>query len=91
MSNEQNKAKEIGEDSAFMQMAYDGGVWEPGLTKREYFSAKAMQGLLSTLDLSSDFCQNKPNIEYLAELSVFAADSLLIELSIEVTTQTNEL
>lgn len=53
-----------------------------GLTKREYFAAKAMQGLLSKLaaqgDQLADSLQRQP--ELVAQWSVKMADSLLKEL-----------
>lgn len=52
-----------------------------GLTKREYFAAKAMQGLLSIYDTHNDIVPNETNIKYMAKLSVTAADALLTELA----------
>jgi len=67
------------DESAFPSQAINNlGDWRPvgGLTKREYFAAAAMQGLLSdsTLDTSP---------EGLARLSLVNADALLSVLSQE--------
>ena len=50
-----------------------------GLTKREYFASKALQGLLSIFDdnTQSPIVPNDANTKYMAELSVKAADYLL--------------
>lgn len=52
----------------------------PGLTKREYFAAMAMQGLLSIHDDTNGIVPNESNLIYMAGLSVKAADTLLKEL-----------
>ena len=58
--------------------------FEMGLTKREYFAAKALQGLLSIYDSNNtNIVPNKNNVEYMAKLAVSAADALLLELSNE--------
>lgn len=55
-----------------------------GLTKREYFASKAMQGLLSIYDNNgNDLVPSTSNVKYMAKLAVSAADALLEELSIE--------
>jgi hypothetical protein len=52
-----------------------------GLTKREMFAMAAMQGLLSSCDATVQHMEpNAQTIEYLVELSVTAADSLLKHL-----------
>jgi hypothetical protein len=51
-----------------------------GLTKREYFATKAMQGLLSIYDNQNGIVPNEPNIKYVVYLAVMAADKLLKEL-----------
>jgi len=50
-----------------------------GLTKREYFAAMAMQGLLSAMSGldNSQFVPNLDNTKYCADLAVDAADELL--------------
>lgn len=50
-----------------------------GLTKREYFAAMAMQGLLSTM--SGDSNLNIKGAECIAKESLLAADELLKKLS----------
>jgi hypothetical protein len=50
----------------------------PGLTKREYFAAMAMQGLLSN-DCMIDQTDSS-SIEWAAKSSVSVADALLKEL-----------
>ena len=55
-----------------------------GLTKREYFAGKALQGLLSLYDSDGDnIVPNNENLVYMAKLAVTAADALLSELSNE--------
>ena len=49
------------------------------LTKREYFAAKALQGLLSTCN-GTDLAPNSDTVEYMVKLSVKAADELLTQL-----------
>jgi hypothetical protein len=58
-----------------------------GLTKREHFAGLALQGLLSTLSADSylEFAPNIKNVEYVAQLSVLAADKLLEELENQTT------
>lgn len=46
-----------------------------GLTKREYFAGKALQGLLSIYDES--IAPNSDNVNYMVKLAVSAADELL--------------
>ena len=50
------------------------GLSPVGLTKREYFAAVALKGLLSTDSRLSEFCQVAAN-------AVMAADALIAELS----------
>lgn len=49
-------------------------TFEPGLTKREYFAAMALQGMLAS-DLKDEF-----SLEIHARCAVRAADALLAEL-----------
>ncbi len=56
-----------------------------GLTKRESFASLALQGFMATLDPSTGHYPNFENVEYLAKLSVTAADQLL--LALEATQQ----
>lgn len=53
---------------------------EKGLTKREYFAAMAMQGLLSICNPQEGIFPNEENIFYMKKLSVKSADALLQEL-----------
>ena len=59
------------------------GVNPTGLTKREYFAAKSMQGLLSAMSGldNSQFLPNLDNTKYCADLAVSAADELLRALA----------
>ncbi len=68
--------REIAEMSEITEYPY-------GLTKREHFAAKALQGLMTTLIPLTDngFCPNLENVKYCAELSVTAADELLRALA----------
>ena len=52
---------------------YEGELISVGLTKREYFAAIALQGLLA----NTDFADGPHN----AELAVNAADALIAELN----------
>lgn len=53
-----------------------------GLTKREYFAAIALQGLLSIYTTDGDsIVPNKENTTYMAQLSVTAADELIKALN----------
>jgi len=56
-----------------------GGINPMGLTKREYFAAKALQGLIINAFSIAD--TNEENIKYCVELSVFAADKLIEQLN----------
>ena len=59
--------------------------FEMGLTKREYFTAKAMQGLLSNPEWIKEYKGEKylmpSNI--IAEVAIKTADTILAKLSIE--------
>jgi lipopolysaccharide biosynthesis regulator YciM len=52
---------------------------QKGLTKREYFAASALQGLLTIY--TDNLTPFKENIECIARLAVNAADALIDELS----------
>jgi hypothetical protein len=56
---------------------------QDGLTKREYFAAKAMQGLLSNSEWMREYKGEKYLMEtdILAEVSVKIADKLIKELN----------
>ena len=52
-----------------------------GMSKREEFSARAMQGLLSIFNDENRIVPNLENVNYMASLSVIAADALINELN----------
>ena len=54
-----------------------------GLTKREYFAAKALQGLLTIYDNNelNPTVPNRGNAIYMAEMAVIAADALIEQLN----------
>ena len=59
-------------------MAFPISGFDPGLTKREYFVARAMQGFLSTPDHSSDLMEY---YERIAKKSLSMADELIKALN----------
>ena len=66
-----------GNEPAMPQLTYNRKTgkadgFELGLTKREYFAARAMQGMLHVPPV---------NLERVAELSVKAADAIIAELN----------
>jgi len=68
---------------AFASAALSGYKYlqEFGLTKREYFAAAAMQGILANAELRRRLEEkNTLEVDYLAQLSLKYADALLIEL-----------
>jgi hypothetical protein len=67
--------KELGNANAFPQAKEDLNVdSEYGLTKREYFAALAMQGLISDSNIATTYSKY-------AEHAVQAADALIAELN----------
>jgi len=52
-----------------------------GLTKREYFAAMAMQGMLAAHDDRYERTQGKTNGEALAECAIAQADYLIVALN----------
>jgi hypothetical protein len=66
---------------AFPLISDEGYIINAGLTKREYFAAMALQGIITNKD-GLDI-----KIEYIVESAVDAADALIKELS---KTKTNE-
>lgn len=60
--------------SAFPVIVPDGDYRQPGLTKREYFAAMALQGYVSAGSTGM------PEPDQLAAYAVAAADALLAEL-----------
>jgi len=78
--------KTNGNESAFLKAAYNDPYFgldpsNEGLTKREFFAAIAMQGIITNKD-GLDI-----KIEYIVESAVDAADALIEELN---KTKTNE-
>lgn len=61
------------DDSAFPIFGDDGDVNEYGLSKREYFAAIAMQGILAKGDISI--------AEYVAQYAIQQADELITALN----------
>ncbi len=49
------------------------GMYTPGLTKREFFAALALQGLLANVETARD-------PEIVSQAAIMQADSLLLEL-----------
>lgn len=66
----------VGTDGAH-PVVYDGRAFA-GLTKREYFAAQAMQGILA-----ADHVANYPTPEDIAEFAVANADALINALNTE--------
>ena len=58
---------------AFPYRAYSG-LPEPGMTLRDYFAAKCMQGLSA---LPSDFNNNRDILEMVAKIAYAQADAML--------------
>ena len=73
----EEKAIKNGQSAAFMQPGNDGGVWDSGMSKREYFAAMAMQGYLASYAVDG---AASPKPGHAAEWSVKYADALLLEL-----------
>lgn len=55
-------------------------AYEPGLTKREYFAAIAMQGMINGDSVPPDIAGEDWDMQKMAEYSIKAADALLEEL-----------
>lgn len=53
----------------------------PGMTKREYFAAMAMQGMLANEALINQV--EGPSVNYITQASIVMADALLAELQSE--------
>lgn len=71
-------------DTAFPLVDDKNGWYEGGLTKREYFAATAMQGVLANA------YHKVIKYDYLAEQAVAAADALINQLS-KIQTDTEML
>jgi hypothetical protein len=67
--------KPNGEQAAFANAGSDQGPGSMGLTKREYFAAMAMQGILAAPKDKFTFHQ-----DHIASMSVRYADELLKQL-----------
>ena len=66
---------------ASVAIAENNSYNQEGLSKREYFAGKALQGLLSLYDSDGgNILPNNENVVYMAKLAVTAADALLSEL-----------
>lgn len=79
---------ENGKKGAFPKRA--DGAPQTGLTKREYFAAMAMQGMLANLNgalLSGGTKTLHPN--HIAEMSVIHANAVLAELDKPKTEENN--
>jgi hypothetical protein len=67
----------------------DGIAWtthEGGLTKREYFAAKAMQGIIASFNSPIQ----KEDPDYIASLSVKVSDALIEALNFDELNKTQE-
>lgn len=73
--------KELGKEKAFPLISPDGMAVNQGLSIREYFAAKAMQGLMVQAIAGWHNSNNESNNKHIAEHSVAIADALLAELS----------
>ena len=76
---------ELSKEPAFACVGHDalgGGYQQNGLTKREYFAAMAMQGILANTTVSDILSGNNGMQipELIAEYSVQYADAVLAEL-----------
>ncbi|MCA6488474.1 MAG: hypothetical protein IM551_00430 [Chitinophagaceae bacterium] len=69
--------------NATVQVTNPNSTVTHGLTKREYFAGKALQGLLSIYDNNEQnpTVPNEENVKYMAKLAVQAADALIAELN----------
>lgn len=70
-------------DSAFAKSAFyhvDGGIDHPseGLSKREYFAAMAMQGILSN---SCDWSNYESHLKWISQSATQYADALIEALN----------
>ncbi len=77
-----------GNEPAMPQLTYNRKTgkadgFELGLTKREYFAARAMQGLCSNSAHIETFSGNNPTPvpSYIVEIAVNLADALIAELN----------
>ncbi len=80
MAEIKTKEEISGSEPVFACVGYgEGGnsFHQPGLTKREYFAAMAMQGLLA----SYAGCETKPAYDAIGALSTKYADALIEHLN----------
>jgi hypothetical protein len=68
-------------DPAFPCFSSETELHESGLTKREYFAAKAMQGMLANRSMYDSLPLN--TIQPLAFDAVLVADALIKELQVQ--------
>jgi hypothetical protein len=79
--------EELGNEKAFPLISPDGTGVNQGMTLREYFAAKAMQGLMTKdyvklhIDIAGGGESGYTNIPMIADMSVQIADALLAELA----------
>jgi len=61
----------------------DKAGWHPGLTIRQEFAVRTMQGLMATLTptLDNQLYPDYQNVKYMANLAVSAADILIEALN----------
>lgn len=70
---------------AFPVTTEHGSVFPlPGMTLRDYFAAKAMQGFMASADAARTATLNLPNLAY---NSYAIADSLLIQRGLTIKTK----
>lgn len=67
-----------GNEPAFSMIDGQANYMSPGLSKREYFAAMALQGLLSG---NNNFGFTKPDIDHAAQTSVDISDALIKALN----------
>ena len=67
-------SKEMAEISEITEYPY-------GLTKREYFAAKAMQGMAASAFWSENFTDKEADLQKAMEIAVKSADALLEALN----------
>lgn len=69
-------------DGAFPVNDVEGQIVEYGLTKREFFAALSLQGILSNDEAIKVIIENKADLlETVALGAVKAADALIVELN----------
>lgn len=77
--NEPAHPSVVGKDGIYPQVGSES--WQlPGLTKREYIVARAMQGFISSCDWKFE-AANLDHAKETARLAVIYADALIVELN----------